>query len=601
MDIFSVLTMIGGLAMFLYGMKALGDGLAKMAGGRLEQILETLTSKKIYAVLLGAGVTAVIQSSSATTVMVVGFVNSGIMKLSQAVGVIMGANIGTTATSWILSLAGVEGDSILINMLKPTSFSPILAAIGVILLMTSKATDKKADIGTILVGFAILMFGMETMKDAVEPLADNQAFTSILTMFSMPVLGVLAGAVLTAVIQSSSASVGILQALCLTGAVSYATAFPIIMGQNIGTCITSILSAIGANKNAKRAAAIHLSFNMIGTVIFLVVFYSINSFMHFAIMSEPASATGIAVIHTAFNVICTIILYPFSNQLVRLATFIIRDDKESEAMIPHVNASASEAIAHIKELDVLDVRFLDKPGFAMEICRNVTAKMAEEAKEAIVLALDILKGYDANKAARVIELEQRVDCYEDALGSYLIQLSARNLSGKDSQTMSLLLHSISDFERISDHAINIQESAEEIYNKKLTFSDKATAELDTMIAALKEIINNTVQVFETEDIHEALHIEPLEETIDYLEKEIKQRHIKRLRKGECTIELGLVLEDVLTNIERVSDHCSNIAVALIEIHENEFETHAYIDHLNKGEGTNFYKEQKKYEEIYKLP
>lgn len=433
MDIFAVLTMVGGLALFLYGMDTMGAGLSRLSGGRMERLLEKLTSNRFMAVLLGLGVTAVIQSSSATTVMVVGFVNSGIMKLSQAVGIIMGANVGTTVTSWLLSLTGIEGSNIILRLLKPSSFSPVLAVIGVIFLMFSKK-DKRKDIGSIMIGFAILMFGMETMSGAVKPLAKMEGFTQIFTMFSNPVLGMLVGAVLTAVIQSSSASVGILQALCSTGAVTFGTALPIIMGQNIGTCITAIMSSIGASKNAKRAAAVHLYFNVIGTAVFMVVFYALNSFMHFGFLGDAAAPAGIAVVHSLFNIGATLLLFPFANGLEKLAILTIKE-KETE----------DEKVVN-EDFARLDDRFLDKPGLAIEESRIVACSMAAHAQEAIKIALSLREGYDQAKAERITELEDRVDKYEDLLGAYLVKISSKDLSQKDSKLLSVLLHSIGDFE-----------------------------------------------------------------------------------------------------------------------------------------------------------
>ena len=565
MDIFSVLTMIGGLALFLYGMDAMGDGLSKLSGGKLERILEKLTSNRLLAVLLGAGVTAVIQSSSATTVMVVGFVNSGIMKLQQAVGIIMGANVGTTMTSWLLSLIEVEGTGFFMKMLKPTSFSPILALIGIIMIMTSKSNTKKHDIGNILVGFAILMFGMNTMSDAVKPLADNEEFTSILTAFSNPILGMIAGAVLTAVIQSSSASVGILQALCATGAINFGAALPIIMGQNIGTCITAVMSAFGASKNAKRASMVHLYFNLIGTLVFMIVFYTINAFVSFEFLNGPADATGIAIVHSLFNIGCTIFWFPFANILVKLATLTIRDKAEDEEVA--------------QEFALLDERFLEQPAFAMELCRNTAVKMAETARDSLYLSLEALTAYSETKVERIKAMEESVDRYEDALGSYLVKLGEKDLSQTDNHTLSVLLHCINDFERISDHAVNIAESAVEMNQKGLSFSPKALQELDVFTKAVREIVGTAVDVFAKNDIENAKMVEPLEQVINGLNVEVKQRHIKRLRKGKCTIELGLILQDVITNFERVSDHCSNIAVCLIEIKEDGFDTHGYIHDL----------------------
>ncbi len=565
MDFFDFLTMAGGLALFLYGMQLMGDGLKKTSGGRMEKILETLTSNKLKAVLLGAGVTAVIQSSSATTVMVVGFVNSGIMKLEQTVGIIMGANIGTTVTSWILSLAGLEGDNFFIQLLKPSSFSPVLAFVGIVFMMFAKS-EKKKDISMILIGFAILMFGMQTMSGAVEPLADVPEFTNILLMFSNPVLGMLAGALLTAIIQSSSASVGILQALCVTGAVSYGTALPIIMGQNIGTCVTALLSAMGASKNAKRAAFIHFYFNLIGTIIFMILFYLINAFIHFPFLNTAANAAGIAVIHSVFNIFATAIMLPLSGVLERLACLTIRDEK----------TDTEEEISPLEEdLKLLDERFLNTPALAMEQCRKVTKNMADITRKSWERAARLIAKYDKKQADYVIQLEEEVDKYEDLLGAYLVKLSSRNLSERDSETLSILLHCIGDFERISDNAVNIAKAAREMYDKKQAFSDKATEELRIYTEAITGILNITIDVFKQEDMELALQVEPLEEVINQLNAEIKKRHIKRLRKGKCTIELGFVLSDIITNFERIAAHCTNITINVMQSKDESFELHEY--------------------------
>ena len=588
-DFFSFLTMIGGLAMFLYGMNAMGDGLAKVAGGKLERILEKLTSNPFMGVFLGFVVTAVIQSSSATTVMVVGFVNSGIMKLSQAISIIMGANIGTTATAWILSLAGLEGSNFFITMLKPTSFSPILAIIGVVLLMFSK-NAKKQDIGTILIGFAILMFGMDTMTGAIKPLAEVQGFKDLLVKFSNPVLGLIAGAVLTAVIQSSSASVGILQAMSMNGLITFGTAFPIIMGQNIGTCVTALISSIGATKNGKRTAFVHLYFNLIGTIIFMATFYIVHAFVDFAFMGGPISGTGIAVLHSIFNVSATLILLPCRKLIEKLACLTIRD-KEVKGTIDVTEES---------EIQLLDYRFLDKPSFAVEQCRNVTHKMAELSKDAIFKAMSLLKNYDESVAEEVVHLESVVDKYEDQLGSYLVKLSGKATSEEDSRTVSLLLHSIGDYERISDHAINILESAKEMHEKGMVFSKKAKEELEIFTRAVEDIMNMTLIVFVDEDVDRAKSVEPLEEMIDYLSDELKNRHIGRLREGKCTIEQGFVFSDITTNYERISDHCSNIAVSLIEIKDDEYDTHRYLDNV-KHDSARFAEEYANCRERYALP
>ena len=586
MDFFSILTMLGGLALFLYGMQVMGDGLAKISGGKLEKILENLTSSKLRAVLLGLGVTAVIQSSSATTVMVVGFVNSGIMKLSQAVGVIMGANIGTTITSWILSLSGIESDSFFIQMFKPTSFSPILAIIGVAFLLFAKS-EKKKDIGTIFLGFAVLMFGMDSMSAAVKPLADVPEFTGILTAFSNPLLGMLAGALLTAVIQSSSASVGILQALCVTGAVSYGVAIPIILGQNIGTCVTALLSAIGAKKNAKRAAMVHLYFNIIGTTVFLIVFYGLNMVLHFEFLGQAADAAGIAVAHSAFNIFATAILLPFSSGLEKLACLTIRDEEETEPQ--------SEAA------QLLDVRFLEKPAFAMEQSRNAAKKMAEASKESLFTALSMLGDYREADAERVVAEENNVDEYEDALGSYLVKLGQKDLNVHDSRDLSIILHCIGDFERISDHAVNIMESAKELHEKDLRFSEKALEELKVISKAVVDIVNISYDVFENTNIESAKKVEPLEEIIDELNKELKSRHVRRLREGKCTIEQGFILSDITTSLERIADHCSNIAVCILQVAEDSFDTHSYLNAIKKEDNATFQRRMEETRKQYPLP
>ncbi len=594
MDIFGLLTMLGGLALFLYGMDAMGDGLAKLSGGKLEILLEKLTSTRLRALLLGALVTAVIQSSSATTVMVVGFVNSGIMQLSRAVGIIMGANIGTTMTSWLLSLTGISGSSVWMKLLKPSSFSPVLAAIGILLIMTSKSNERKKNIGNILMGFAILMYGMESMSGAVKPLAENESFTGILTMFSNPILGMLAGTILTAAIQSSSASVGILQALCLSGVIEYGSAIPIIMGQNIGTCITAVISSVGANKNAKRASMIHLYFNVIGTIIFMAVFYGINAVMPFAFLKEQASAAGIAVIHSLFNIGCAVLLFPFADLLVKLAVFTIRDGKEGTA------GEEAEKKSLPSELTALDERFLETPGFAMNISRNAAYSMADKAKECILLALELCGDYTEEKSTKVMEYERLIDTYEDILGTYLVRLSSQNLSLEDSRSLSILLHCMSDFERISDHAVNICGSLKEMKKGKQKFSAKAFEELSVLLKAVHDIVVMTAEVFFAGDIERAKEVEPLEEVIDSLNVTLRQNHIKRLRKGKCTIELGIILEDVITSLERVSDHCSNIAVCLIEVSGDEFDMHEYVD-VNIKQTARFAEEVSRLKKIYALP
>lgn len=586
MDFFDVLNMIGGLALFLYGMHIMGEGLSKASGGRMEKILEKLTGNRIKGVLLGLAVTAVIQSSSATTVMVVGFVNSGIMKLSQAIGVIMGANIGTTVTAWILSLSGLESDSFFMQLLKPTSFAPVLAMIGAALLMFSKR-DKKKDIGMILVGFAVLMMGMDNMSAAVKPLSDVPEFTSILTMFSNPFFGILAGAILTAIIQSSSASVGILQALCLTGSVSYATAVPIILGQNIGTTVTAMISSIGANKNARRTALVHLYFNIIGSIVFMIVFYTANAFIHFDFMTQAAGPAGIALVHTAFNVTATLVLLPFGKVLEKLAYMTVKETPDEK-----------EASTHIQ---ILDVRFLDTPSLAVEQSKNAANQMAELTKEALFKAMSLVENYSKETADEVIALEDQIDRYEDELGTYLLKLSSRDLSEKDSHTLSQILHCIGDFERISDHAVNIVHATIEMNEKELDFSNKAHEELRVFSKALQDIVNTSFRVFTDEDRDIARDVEPLEEVIDFLNEEIKKRHIKRLRKGKCTIEMGFILSDITTSFERISDHCSNVALAMLQIEDDIFDTHEYMIKLKQNSGEEFDRAVLRIKEHYVLP
>lgn len=589
MDIFNLFTMLGGLALFLYGMNVMGEGLTKASGGRLEKILEKLTSNTIKGVLLGAGVTAVIQSSSATTVMVVGFVNSGIMTLKRAAGIIMGANIGTTITSWILSLSGLEGDSLFIKLLKPSSFSPLLALIGVIFLLFSKK-ERKKDAGTIMVGFAILMTGMETMSGAVKPLADIPEFTNLLLMFKNPVLGIAAGTLLTAIIQSSSASVGILQALCVTGSVTYGAALPIIMGQNIGTCVTALISAIGAKKNAKRAAFVHLYFNLIGTVVFMIAFYALNAVVHFDFLTEAAGAAGIAVIHTIFNVTATLLWLPFHGVLVKLAEVTIRDGKQEEQSDIALNALAA-----------LDDRFLDNPALAVEQCRIACAKMAEITVEALDTAISGLEAYDPKKLELVESQEDVIDRYEDRLGTYLIQISKNELQTRDSRTLSVLLHSIGDMERISDHAVGIIRAAREIYDKELTFSEAAVKELKVFSAAVKEVVRLSMRAVKYENLQLAAEVDPLEEVIDDIGNEMKKRHIDRLREGRCTIELGFILSDLTTSYKRIADHCSNIAVCLIQADNDEFGRHAYLNSLRDAENKQFQQKFMEYCRMFRLP
>ena len=589
MDFFSILTLLGGLAMFLYGMQVMGDGLEKLSGGKLEKILENLSSNRLKAVLVGAAVTAVIQSSSATTVMVVGFVNSGIMHLSQAVGFIMGANIGTTITAWILSLAGIESSNFFVKLLNPSSFSPILALVGVIFIVFLH-NEKKKDIGNIMVGFAVLMFGMNTMSGAVKPLAQVPEFTNILLKFSNPILGVLAGALLTAVIQSSSASVGILQALCVTGAVQYGTALPIIMGQNIGTCITAMLSSIGATKNAKRAAVVHLYFNIVGTIAFMGVFYLLNTFLHFSFINDVAGPAGIAVIHSAFNVIATVVLLPFGDVLVKMACATIRDTKEEKAI--------SE---EDQEFMILESRFLSNPGIAIEQSKTAAKKMAEQSQNALKLSFGLLDSFQEENAFRVEKIEAKVDRYEDELGTYLIKLNQKELSVEDSHSLSIMLHCIGDFERISDHALSIMKSAKEMWEKNAVFSPQAVKELHVMEKAVVDIVDKAYAVFANQDIQLAEEIEPLEEVIDELSRELKRRHVNRLRAGECTIEMGFILSDVTTSLERIADHCSNIGVCVTQVREDLYDTHSHLDTVKNAPGEHFHHELEVARVNYMLP
>lgn len=590
MDIFDVLSMVGGLALFLYGMHIMGDALAKMSGGKLEKVLERLTSNKWSAVLLGAGVTAVIQSSGATTVMVVGFVNSGIMKLNQAVGIIMGANIGTTATSWLLSLSGIDGGSFFLQMLKPTSFTPILAVIGAILVVFCKS-EKKHNIGTILLGFAILMYGMTAMSSAVEPLKDVPQFTQILTKFENPLLGVIAGFVLTTIMQSSSVSVGILQALCSTGAVSYALALPIIMGQNIGSCTTAMISSVGASKDAKRAAAVHFYFNVIGTVVFMLVFYISNAFVHYAFLPQAANEVGIATIHSIFNIAATIVLLPLSGFLEFLAVKTIKDDDEEE----------DELSKHDKVLQLLDPVFLERPGFAIMQCRKVASAMAELSMKSVGRAVGLLTAYDEEIAERIRKEEDTVDKYEDQLGTYLLRLSTKDLSKEDGHRLSLMLHSLGDIERISDLAVNILLAVEQMHKKELIFSKKAMDELAVYSKALKDILTMTVDAFEQNDRYKAALVQPLEELMDDMNKELKKRHVKRLRKGKCTIELGLSLSDISDTYERISDHCSNIATCVIQVEDDELDAHEHRKEVKEQDAKWYDEQYRAYEQKYALP
>lgn len=563
MSIFNVLNLVGGLALFLFGMNFMGDALEKRAGGTLQTVLSRITSNKWKGLLLGVAVTAVIQSSSATTVMVVGFVNSGIMALRQAINVIMGANIGTTVTSWLLSLTGIESDNIFVSLLKPSSFTPVLALIGIILFMFLKS-NKSKDIGQILLGFAVLMFGMEAMSDAVAPLKDVPEFQNILLMFSNPILGVIAGAVLTAIIQSSSASVGILQALCSTGQITFGSAIPIIMGQNIGTCVTALISSIGANKGAKRSAVVHLCFNIGGTVIWLGIFELVNLFVNFDFLNDQIGVMGIAVVHTIFNVLCTLTFLPLTGKLEKLACLIVRDDHKDQ------------------KFEVLDTRLYATPAVALENCAKVVNEMANEAVSSIKAAFGLLMKYDEAVAEKIKESEKTVDKYEDKIANYLLGLSSLSISEKDSLAISKYLHIIGDIERMSDHSVNLAESAREIRDKKLTFSDSAKAEIKTMCNALLEILEYTLKTVSDNDLISAAEIGPLEEVIDALKNKLQKNHIKRLQNNGCTIEMGFILSDITTVMESISDHCNKIALCIIEIQRESLGLHQQSKYLKKS-------------------
>ncbi|MGI6005403.1 MAG: Na/Pi cotransporter family protein [Christensenellales bacterium] len=581
MDIFNFITMVGGLAMFLYGMHLLGDGLERFAGNRLRRILEQLTASPLKGILLGALVTGVIQSSSATTVMVVGFINAGIMTLRQGIGVIMGANIGTTVTAWILSLTGIRGDSFFVQMLKPSSFAPVLAIIGVGLIFFSQKNRRK-DLGTILAGFAVLFFGMEVMTGAVSPLAQEPAFAQILTAFQNPILGVLTGALVTGVIQSSSASVGILQALAITGNVTYGAAIPIIMGQNIGTCVTALLSGIGANKNARRAALVHLYFNIIGTVVFLTLFYIADMIFDFNFVQAPISAMGIAVVHSLFNISGTAILAPFIKQLERLAQITIKDNETAEVFQP------------------LDARLLNTPGIALEQSHVMASDMALTAQKALDAAISVVEDYSQESAEVVRNAEANLDKFEDNLGTYLVELSTKSLSDRDSQEISTILHTIGEFERIGDHAMKLVHVSQEMHEKKIVFSQPAQEGLKVLTSAVREIMQITTQAYVEKDVERAALVEPLEHVIDYLKRTLKDQHVSRLQTGECTIELGFIFNDLLSAYERIADHCSNVAVTLIQMRRYRLDIHRYLREVRSGDNPQFRIQYDMYLDKYKL-
>ena len=580
MDIFDILTMIGGLSLFLFGMNIMGESLERAAGNSLRTLLGKLTTNRMLGFLTGLAVTAVIQSSSATTVMVVGFVNSSLLTLGQAINVIMGANVGTTVTSWLLSLSGIEGDNLFIQLLKPTSFTPVLALIGIIYYMFIKDSRKK-DVGLILLGFATLMFGMDAMSGAVKGLRDEVWFTDLFLLFTNPVLGVIAGAVLTAVIQSSSASVGILQALSATGAVSYAAAIPIIMGQNIGTCVTAMLSSVGATKNAKRTAIVHLLFNIIGTLVCLVVFLIADWIFSPAILGESATHFGIAICHTIFNVACTALLLPSGNLLEKLVCRIVPDAKEPEV--------TSE----------LDERLFATPPVALQRCRNVTNEMADTAAATLKCAVTSLLDFSPALAQEVRDLEDRTDHYEDILGTYLVKLSALKISAADSNEAAMLLKALNDFERVGDHALNLVEAAEELQEKNLRFTDAAKHELSVLIRAVEEIVELSFTAFRDNDLHKAYRVEPLEQIIDDLKEKMRVHHILRLQQGLCSIETGFIWSDLLTALERVGDHCSNIAGCVVDMAHHDMNTHEALRSA-RVENEEFGEQYQEYAKKYSL-
>ena len=562
--IFKIITLLGGLALFLFGMDVMGKALERQAGGKLQTILAKMSSNVFKGFLLGLGVTAVIQSSSATTVMVVGFVNSGIMTLKQAVGVIMGSNIGTTVTAWILSLSGLEGDSFLIKLFKPSTLAPLIAVVGIVLYMFTKS-EKKKGIGTIMLGFMALMTGMDLMSSSMSFLKSEAWFADLMISFTNPIVGILFGAVLTAVIQSSSASVGILQGLCVTGVVTYGAAIPIILGQNIGTCITAIMGAIGANRNARRTAMVHLLFNVVGAVMFAVIFYGINALAPWTFLGDSVQAWDISVIHTGFNLIATAVLMPLNGLLVKLAY----------VLVPQVDAP--------QKTELLDARLLATPAVAVQRAHEIAGEMAADAAKAMHLAMGLTKKFEDNVMEQVVELEDKTDRYQDALGTYLVKLSGTNLSVSDNRVLNTLLYTISDIERMADHAVAVAKAAQEIDSKKIEFSKQAKGELAVLEQAVLDIVDRTVAAYGSFDRELAVRIEPQEQVVDALVREVKSRHVRRLRDGLCTVEYGFVLEDLLTACERTEDHCSNVAVEMLQVAEGKLEAHEYLNALKAGE------------------
>ena len=561
--IFKIVTLLGGLALFLFGMDVMGKALERQAGGKLQTILAKMSSNVFKGFLLGLGVTAVIQSSSATTVMVVGFVNSGIMTLKQAVGVIMGSNIGTTVTAWILSLSGLEGDSFIIKLFKPSTLAPLIGIIGVVLYMGKN--EKRKGIGTIMLGFMALMTGMDIMGDSMEFLENEPWFAQLMISFSNPIVGILFGAGLTAIIQSSSASIGILQGLCSTGVVTYGSALPIILGQNIGTCITAIMGAIGANRNARRTAMVHLLFNVVGVSIYVIMFYGLGLFVEWKFLSETAAAWDIAVIHTCFNVAATCVLMPMNGLLVKLAYLFVPREQEPQKM------------------ELLDDRLLATPAVAVQRAHEIAGEMAADAAKAMHLAMGLTKKYEESVMEQVVELEDKTDRYEDALNTYLVKLSAMNLSVRDNRILNTLLYTVADVERMGDHALSIAKAAREMEEKKIEFSAQAKGELAVLEQAVLDIMDRTVAAYGSFDLQQAIKIEPQEQVVDSLVREVKSRHVRRLRDGLCTVEYGFVLEDLLTACERTADHCSNVAVEMLQVAEGKLEAHEYLNALKAGE------------------
>lgn len=566
MDIFSLIMVAGGLAFFLYGMSIMSTGLERMAGGKLEKLLKSMTDNVFKSLLLGAGITIAIQSSSATTVMLVGLVNSGIMTIEQSVGIIMGSNVGTTLTAWLLSLVGLESSNMFLKLLKPENFSLIFALIGILLIMTSKKQKKKS-IGSILIGFAILMYGMKLMSDAVAPLADMPEFAQVLTAFRNPLIGVLIGALVTGIIQSSAASVGILQALALTGTITYGMAIPIIMGQNIGTCVTSLISSIGVNKNAKKVSVVHISFNLIGTVVFMIIYSVCRGLLEVSLLESPINSFGIAVVHSIFNIGTTVILVPFNKLLVLIADFVIPGNGEDE-----------------ESTIILDERLLATPSIAISEANSAAAEMARIAKSEIIRDLDIMVKYDEDKAEEIVHLENRLDSYEDAVGSYMVKLNGTQLSEADSLESNKILYAIGDFERLGDHGVNIMYSIRKAYEANLEFTDDAKEEIAVLVDAVKEIVYLATQAYIGNNIETAICVEPLEQVIDNIVFSMKSRHMVRLKEGKCSIDMGFILQDILLNCSRISDHCSNIAAAVIEIYErHSYDTHKYLNTVKSGD------------------